>query len=437
MALFGRKKTTDSPLVESPVVEELPTPVPVIAHRSVDQQRDFLLGRVGAIRPFGMQIHDVVGLTLCEDITSDLDLPLVTTARTGGYGVRASDLVGATAIKPVNLTIVGSLRVGDAPGSGLMAGGAVEVEEGAILPDGVDAIVPDEFATPDGEGNVAITAEARLYENLRRAGSEMADGAELLAAGEVLTPRAVGLLAEVGIDKVLVRPRPRVVVFSVSNVLVPPGESLTRPQQRYDAATALMAAAIRAAGATVYPMGIMAPHADAIRQTIADQQIRADLIIVIGGGELIREVADGMGDLDEAYVALNGETRYAFAELGDENTPMLMVPAGAISVYAAYHAFVHPMIDTLNDIEFSVQREVDGRLGSALNLPGDATHYVPAKRSVGGVVDPISSADSELAWDLQRANVLAIIPAGARAELGTNVRCIVLGDGTQGAVTPW
>ena len=45
------------------------------------------------MRPFGMQIWDVPGLVLCEDITSDLDLPLVTTARVGGWGVRGSDLV--------------------------------------------------------------------------------------------------------------------------------------------------------------------------------------------------------------------------------------------------------------------------------------------------------------------------------------------------------
>ena len=44
--------------------------------RSLDEERAFLLGKVQHMRPFAMQILDVPGLVLCEDIVSDLDLPL-------------------------------------------------------------------------------------------------------------------------------------------------------------------------------------------------------------------------------------------------------------------------------------------------------------------------------------------------------------------------
>lgn len=433
MALFGRKKSTDITDSDGLVSAEPLVPAPVIAHRTVEEQRDFLLDRVGAIRPFGMQIHDVVGLTLCEDIVSDLDLPLVTTARVDGFGVRASDLVGATPNAPVSLYVVGRIAVGDAPGSALMAGAAVEVTEGAILPEGVDAIVPLTVTAETPEGNVLVTNEARLYENLRRAGSEMSDGDRLLSAGEDLTPRSVGVLAEVGIDKVLVRPRPRIVVFSVSNALVPPGEALTRPQERYDAATALLGAAARAAGATVYPMGIMPPDPEAIRQTIADQQIRADLLLVIGGTDLAREVAEGIGELDEADVSLNGSSRVAFVELGDEGTPMLMLPSGSITVYAAYQALVRPLINRLNESDPLQRDVVGGYLGEDIDLDTDASWYLPAHRGQDGIVELVSTPDSELAWDLERANVLVMVPAGLRARVGAEVRCIVLGDASGGA----
>ncbi|MFZ2749392.1 MAG: hypothetical protein WAZ15_03720, partial [Propioniciclava sp.] len=46
--------------------------------RSLEEERAFLLGKVQHMRPFAMQILDVPGLVLCEDIVSDLDLPLVT-----------------------------------------------------------------------------------------------------------------------------------------------------------------------------------------------------------------------------------------------------------------------------------------------------------------------------------------------------------------------
>ena len=429
MALFGRKKTADSS--DSPVAvdEVVSAPVPTLARRSVEEERSFLLHHIGAMRPFGMQIHDVAGLTLCEDITSDLDLPLVTTARVAGYGVRGSDLVGASPEHPRSLFVVDSIEAGQAPGAPLMAGAAVEVAEGAIIPEGVDAVVAAHLGELGADGYVKIIAEVRLYENLRRAGSELADGTPLLSAGAVLTPRSVAVLAEVGIDKVLVRPRPRVVVLTLGDDLVAPGQPLTEPFQRYDSATAIIAAAARADGGTVFPLGIVAGDPASLREKIADQQIRADLIIVIGGSDVVRDVAEGMGDLDDAIVALNGESRVGFTALGPDRTPMIILPGGAVSAYVAYQAFVRPVINKLNEADPLAAERVEGRLAERLEADEAPTQYLPGVRDAHGVVRLVGSVDSRLAWDLARANVLVIIPSGwAGADAGSTVECIVLDD---------
>lgn len=429
MALFGRSPAADEPEQAAP--EQQPTPVraPEPPRRSLEEQRSFLLGKVGAMRPFGMQIWDVPGLVLCEDITSDLDLPLVTTARVTGWAVRGSDLVGATAAAPVQLFVVDSISVADGPGRPLVAGAALHIEEGSIIPDGVDAVVPEGQGVLGEDGYVRIGTEARLYENLRRAGSELADGTPLLRRGEVLTPRSVAVLAEVGLDKVLVRPRPRVVVLTVGEALIAPGQTLTKPQQRYDAATALITAAARHDGATVYPLGIVPSTAEGVRQAIADQQIRADLIVVIGGGELIRDVANDLGEVDEAIVAINRESRVTFASLGAEGTAMVILPSGVVSAYVAYQALVRPLVNRLNEIDPLQAERVEGRLAGPVGSLEGSTQFLPAVRDSDGVVRPVGSPDSELAWDLARANVLAIIPESwAGAEAGSTVECIVLDD---------
>ncbi|MDO5534920.1 MAG: molybdopterin-binding protein [Propionibacteriaceae bacterium] len=443
MALFGRKtdddvtdpstQTSPSPAWgedgdATPEVEEA-APDQGVTRRTLEEQRTFLLDKVGALRPFGMQIWDVPGLVLCEDIDSDLDLPLVTTARTSGWGVRGSDLVGATEAAPKRLFVVDTISVSDGPGRPLVSGAAVEIEEGAIIPEGVDAIVPTARGQKTLDGYVEIGSETRLYDNLRRAGSELADGTPLLRAGEVLSPRSVAVLAEVGLDKVLVRPRPRVVVLTVGETLVAPGQPLTRPQQRYDAATALITAAARADGATVYPLGIVTPDPQKVKQAIADQQIRADLLVVVGGGELIREVADDLGDLDEAIVAINRDARVAYAGLGEQRTPLVILPGGVVSSYVAYHALVRPVINKLNEVDPLAAERVEGRLTEGVEVIEGSTHFIPARRDAEGNVTPIGGADSELAWDLARANVLAIVPeAWTRAEPGSTVECIVLDD---------
>ena len=394
--------------------------------RSLDEQRSFLLDKVRPMRPFGMQIWDVPGLVLCEDIDSDLDLPLVTTARVAGWGVRGSDLVGAKGGAPKRLFVVDRISVSDGPGRPLVSGAAVEIEEGAIIPEGVDAVVPAAKGHLADDGYVEIAEEVRLYQNLRRAGSELADGTPLLRSGEVLTPRSVAVLAEVGLDKVLVRPRPRVVVFTVGETLVAPGQPLTKPQQRYDAATALITAAARGDGATVYPLGIVPADASKVRQAVGDQQIRADLIVVVGGGEVIREAVDG---LDEAAVAINREARIAYAGLGDNRTPLVILPAGVVSAYVAYHALVRPVINKLNDVDPLQAQRVEGQLVDALEAPAGATQFVPAVREENGAVRVVAGADSELAGGLARANDLVVIPAAwDGAQAGSTVECIVLDD---------
>ena len=427
MALFGRKKD-DTEAPESPVVP-VPEPQPVVmTRRSLDEQRAFVLDRIEPMRPFGMQIWDVPGLVLCEDIASDLDLPLVTTARVAGWGVRGSDLVGATAERKKSLYVVDAIGEGQSAGAPLVAGAAVRVAAGAIVPEGVDAVVPESAGRQSGP-DVLVGSEVRLWENLRRAGSELADGTPLLRAGEVLTPRSVAVLAEVGLDKVLVRPRPRVVVLTVGDSLVAPGQPLTAPHQRYDSTTALVTASARADGATVYPLGIVAASEADIRRAIADQEIRADLIVVVGGGEQLRGLLGGLGEFDDAEVTVNRVGRFAFAEVGERRVPLLALPGGAVSAFVGYHAFVRPAINRLNDVDPLAGPRVDGELVEEIASTEGVTDLVPAVRDEQGRVRPVAAADSELAFDLARANVLAVIPAewgGARA--GSRVECLVLDD---------
>ena len=429
MALFGRKKDAVTTPDADTIDEIVPEPVAaVVPQRSLEEQRDFLLAAVEPLRPFGMNIWDVPGLTLCEDIASDLDLPLVTTARIAGWGVRGSDLVGASSERPVSLYVVDSIAEGEAPGAPLVAGAAVKVAEGAILPEGVDVVVAAADGVREGD-HVRIAIEGRLHQHIRRAGSELADGTPLLHAGEVLTPRSVAVLAEVGLDKVLVRPRPRIVVFTVGDSLVAPGQALTAPQQRYDSSTALVTAAARADGATVYPLGIVESRPEAIRGTIADQQIRADLIVVVGGGDLVREVMSGLGEFDEADVAINRATRYGFVSLGAERVPAIMLPGAGVSAYVGYHAFVRPVINRLNDVDPMTSDRVEGVVADELPATEGVTEYVPAWRDEDGTVRPVATDGSELAYNLARANVLMVIPAewGGVAE-GSRVECLVLDD---------
>lgn len=408
MALFGRKKSAPEPGVE--LVAEAPVP-----QRTPDQQREHLIANLEPLRPFGMQINDVAGLTLCEDVASDIDLPMVTTSRVEGYGVRAANIVGATGRHPIDLRLVGAVEdKATVPNQALPAGGCVLISEGAPVPVGVDAVVALADAEQVGRTTVIFTDETRLNENLHLRGSELADGAELIAAGTLLDARSVAMLAEVGLDKVLVRPRLRIVVVTVDSSLVAPGEPLTAVNQRYDSVTAMVTAAARADGATVYPVGVLPSDASVLKQALTDQAIRADLMIVLAGPDaeerLVFDVLRGLGPVDRAEVSLNGLGIYSFARLGDDQVPVLVLPAGAVSAFVAYHVLVRPVMARLADADADgeARRQATAR-GGVRSIEG-ATQYVPAVVA-GDEIRPVSQAGVEMAYDLYRANALMILAA--------------------------
>ena len=174
----------------------------------------------------------------------------------------------------------------------------------------------------------------------------------MLRNGDQLNARAIGLLAGVGRDKVLVRPRPRVVVIATGSELVEPGLPLAREQMIYDSNSYLLAAAARAAGAQVFRVGLVSDDPDEVRQLINDQLVRADLVLTTGGVsqgdyDVVKEVMPGLGATDFTQVAMQPGKPQGFGLIGESRVPMLMLPGNPVSAFVSFEAFARPAIRKL------------------------------------------------------------------------------------------
>ena len=408
MALFGRSKSDPAAsAAESAPLPETLAPISV-EPRSVAEYHDRLLDSVASLRPFGIGLLDAVGLTLCESIDSDIDLPVCSTARVAGWAVRGSNLVGATPHHPVRLPIVGEIDPGGFRGAPLMPGTVVKVAAGAPLPDGCDAVVELASATELVE-EVEFTAEVAFQTGLEPAGSRIADGDLLLPSGAVLDARAIGLLAEVGIDKVLARPKPRVVVGSIGDGLIDPGLPLERLNQVYDAGTPLIAAAARADGAQVFPIGILPAEATELRRTLADQLLRADLILLVA--DATAELAGVLGELgtvDTAGVAMLPQGPSLSASVGTEAIPLLVLPRDSAAAFVSYQVFGRPMIRKLGGV-VAPDREPDtAPVIRPLTVNPEVTNFVLARTSDRGV-EPLEDGAAALV----AADALIVVGPGA------------------------
>lgn len=430
MPLFGRSKDDHAAApTPAPGPERLPSP-PLVAEsgiRTVEDHRDYLLSHISSLKPFGIGLLDAWGLTLCETIVADLDLPTFTSATVAGWAVRGSNLVGASDSAPVSLPVVDTIERNGFRGAPLTPGTAVRVEAGAPIPDGADAVVPFDDGTELSDDVVEFRTEVGFRQNLLTAGSRVSDGETLLDAGTVLDVRSIGLLAEVGLDKVLARPRPRVALVTIGSDLVPAGAPLTRLTQTYDAVTPLIAAATRSDGAQVFPAGIIADDATAIRRTLTDQLLRADLVLVLAEPtQTLSDVLGHLGPTDVGEVAMTPGSTQIFGLIGEDRTPAIVLPAEPGLAYLTYQAFGRPLVRKLAGVDPLYRPEAARPTTVELQQDPQRMRFLLATDGSRGVT-PLPAAEGRGAVELARANVIVVVPVGTETiPAHADVTCWIL-----------
>ncbi len=347
MAWFTRKKQDAAIDDEAPADEpRLPDPpVPDASGlRSAADHSAYLQSLVEPLRPFGMSLLEAWDQVACEDIDSMINVPPNSTAKIAGYAVRAADLLDGEGHLSAPLKIV------DLGVERLPVGGAAAVSPGDVLPRGANAVLPTTFGTVE-DGRIRLIERVSEGEYARAAGEHLRLGTRLLSEGDVLDERGIGLLASAGIDKVMVRPRPRVVVVSSGEHLVEPGPDIKHGEIS-DANSFMIAAAAKAAGATVFRVAVHSNDRDALREVITDQLIRADLVISTTGGrrddyQAVVDVMLELGLVDSVNVAMSPGRTQTFGLVGEDRVPMLMLPGNPVSAYVTFHAFARPLIRRL------------------------------------------------------------------------------------------
>ncbi|MFD3452733.1 gephyrin-like molybdotransferase Glp [Streptomyces sp. NPDC058691] len=422
---------------------------------SVSEHLDNILRQLRPLEPIELQILDAQGCVLVEDVMVPVSLPPFENSSMDGYAVRTTDTQGASGEHPAVLTVIGDVAAGSGEPPAVGPGEAARIMTGAPLPPGAEAVVPVEW-TDGGSGEAgpvtgmpaasrtpgASSGEVRVYRqveagaHVRARGSDVAAGELALAAGTVLGPPQIALLAAVGRAAVRVRPRPRVVVVSTGSELVPPGEALG-PGRIHDSNSYMLTAAARDAGAQAYRVGAVADDAETFRATVEDQLIRADLVVTSGGvsvgaydvvkealGEEIefRTLAmqpgkpQGFGFVDAGARAeppttdAAAEDEEAAAE--PERTPLVALPGNPVSAYVSFELFVRPAIRTLMGVEPVHRPSLRAVCTTAVaSSPKGKRQFLRGRHeAAAGTVTPVGGAGSHLVGALAHANSLIVVP---------------------------
>jgi molybdopterin molybdotransferase len=341
-----------------------------------------------------------------------------------GFAVRAADL-------PATLPVTERIAAGRPATRALSAGEAFAIATGGEVPDGADAVVPIEHVE-QRDGAVEIAAPVDVGTNVRPRGGDVQAGAVVVAKGTRLTPAQVGALAAAGLARPRCVRRPRVSVLATGTELRAPGEEL-RAGEVYEANGTMLAAALRAAGAVVERVDVVADDPAAHRAAI-ERGLQADVFVTSGGvsvGEhdLVRDIERELG-VEEVFwrVAVKPGKPISFGVR--ENTLVFGLPGNPVSSLVGFELFVRPALAALTGRlspgpEFRV-----GRLLGSVRRNAERDEFLRARSRLDGeevVLEPVTGQESHMIARAASADALVHVARGeGELAAGSAVRYLSL-----------
>jgi molybdopterin molybdotransferase len=375
-------------------------------------------------RPIRMPVADSLGLTLAEDITSDIDSPPHDKTLVDGYAVIADEVSG----RDVELAVLEEVAAGAIPTIPVTRGTATRIMTGAPIPDGADAVVMIERtklveASADSPRVQISGGVVRSGQNIMTLGTSMRRGEVVLLAGTLIRPIEVGLFSEVGRAEIAVYPRPRVAVLATGNELVAPRDVPSAGQIR-NSNGPMLGALVTSASAVAVDLGVGRDTQDELRGLI-ERGLREDVLVLSGGVsagvlDLVPSVLAQLG-VHEVFHKVNlkpGKPLW-FGVLPSEDGDRLVfgLPGNPVSTLVCFELFVRPALDRLAGREVNLSRPLKARLTRDHQQRGDRPTYFPAAMSFVGhelVVQTVAWKGSADLRSLAEANCLAYFPPGDR-----------------------
>ncbi len=311
---------------------------------SVQQVGEFLQQLVHAVRDTEvLPLFDALDRVLAQDVISPINVPPHNNSAMDGYAFDGAQLSD----KALHLRVVGTALAGRAWQGRLQAGECLKIMTGAILPEGMDTVVPQEFTQSAGNEQIVIPAGVlKRGDNSRQMGEDLRQGLPALLQGTLLRPAALGLLASIGIPTVTVYRRLKVAYFSTGDEILSLGETL-REGAVYDSNRYTVFGLLTRMGCEVIDMGVVRDDPALLEAAFTQAAQQADAIITSGGvsvgeADFTKAMMKKLGDVAFWKIAMRPGRPMAVGRIGQ--SVLFGLPGNPVAVMVTFLAFVRPAL---------------------------------------------------------------------------------------------
>lgn len=356
-------------------------------------------------------LFDADGRVLAEHITSDMDMPPFDKAAVDGYACRRDD-IGSP------LQLIEVIPAGVKPNKSVCRGECAKIMTGAMMPEGADCVVMVENTSISG--TTVTVHDTKTKNNIAYRAEEIKKGNQVIAAGTLLKPQHIAVLAAVGATNPLVYAKVKMTIFSTGDELVEPDQQPEAGKIRNSNSSQLLAQAIKMGVHASY--GGIIPDDEAATRRMIQDALTDNQVIMLSGGI-------SMGDFDFVPAILtelgfNILFRSVAVQPGkptvyarSENKFVLALPGNPVSSLNIFELLAKPFLYRLmgHDYKAIVMKAIIGENLTRKTL--DRQGFVPAYIDGDGTVWPVQYHGSAHIHALTAANALIGFQPGIKGAM--------------------
>ncbi len=408
----------------------------LLTHVTVEEAQRIVGERMQSLGTEYISISNCLGRTLAGDVFCDTDVPMFDRTLRDGYAVRVADLRSV----PADLKVVGSIEAGGFSTCTLGEREAVQINTGAPLPPGCDAVVMVEHTQASDSNSVTINKIPKASDHVCRAGAYVRKGERILKAGTLLGPCQIGAAATAGAARMQVYMQPEVSVLITGDEVVDVDKAPAGSQIRDCNGPMLMALLSGSPYVASGRSKLLGPVRDdkkSLLRAVAEG-LEADCLLVTGG------ISMGTKDLVPDVLRECGVQMH-FAKMrtkpgrptlfGTTNRPCYVfgLPGNPVSAFIGFWLLVKPALAAMQGREGEMPKPVRARLQGTAQATGNRQSYWPARVrwNEGGslLALPLSWGGSGDPFGMVEANGLLVRPPHAQAiGDGATVDVVLLGQ---------
>ena len=382
-----------------------------------------------------VEIFQSLGRIVADDVISPIDVPPHDNSAMDGFAFKGQQLSSA---ENITLKVVGTALAGKAWQGQVKPGECVKIMTGAIMPDGLDTVIPQELCQSVTPESIQFASHIlKTGDNRRLRGEDIAKGKPALKQGARITPAAAGLLASLGLPKVSVYRTLRVAYFSTGDEILSLGEAL-REGAVYDSNRYTIAGLLKDLGCQMIDMGVVKDDPQLLENAFTKAAEHADAIITSGGvsvgeADFTKAMMKKLGDVVFWKIAMRPGRPMAVGRITQSHRSAVLfgLPGNPVAVMVTFLAFVKPALLQMMGSTLSPTPLMRARTQEVLRKKPGRTEYQRGivTRNADGELEVITTGNqgSGVLSSMVQANALIVLQhTQSTAQVGDWVDVLML-----------